>query len=389
MPVVSRDHRVYRLKLRAGLTYSDGRPVRASDFKFAVERLFRIDSPGVGFFSNIVGAERFAKKRSGGISGIVADDAKRTIAIRLAKPQGDFENILALPFAALVPAGTPAKDQSTHAIPATGPYVISSYTPSRGFTLTRNPNFHPLPTVAATNPDTISVRLIQDTGIALQQTINGQADYDFDFIPVDRLGVVQNKYGDRLKIYTPANTWYFFMNTRTPPFDKLAVRQAVNYAIDRRALVRLVGGLARPTENVLPPTYPQYRKHTLYPHDLAKARALVVQAGATGAAVTVWTDTNPEFKQTGAYLTDVLGKLGFKVKLKVLDANVYFQTIGNQATRAQIGISSWYQDYPHPLDWFDVLLNGQRITPTHNNNLSNANLPAINATVERLNDSRR
>jgi peptide/nickel transport system substrate-binding protein len=100
--------------------------------------------------------------------------------------------------------------------------------------------------------------------------------------------------------------------------------------------------------------------------------------------VTVWTDTNPEFKQTGAYLTDVLGKLGFKVKLKVLDANVYFQTIGNQATRAQIGISSWYQDYPHPLDWFDVLLNGQRITPTHNNNLSNANLPAINATIERL-----
>src|SRR6185312_304025 len=116
----------------------------------------------------------------------------------------------------------------------------------------------------------------------------------------------------------------------------------------------------------------------------AKALALVRQADATGAAVTVWTTANPEFKQTGAYLSDVLGKLGFKVTLKVLDPNVYFQTIGNQASKAQIGISSWYQDYPHPLDWFDVLLNGRRITPTHNNNLSNANEPAINATIERL-----
>ena len=59
-----------------------------------------------------------------------------------------------------------------------------------------------------------------------------------------------------------------------PPFDKLAVRQAVNYAIDRNALVRLYGGLATPTENILPPTYPQYKKTRMYPHDLAKAKQL-------------------------------------------------------------------------------------------------------------------
>ena len=76
---------------------------------------------------------------------------------------------------------------------------------------------------------------------------------------------MQQKYGDQLKIYTPANTYYYFMNNRTPPFDKLAVRQAVNYAIDRNALVRLYGGLATPTENMLPPTYPQYKKHSMYP----------------------------------------------------------------------------------------------------------------------------
>jgi peptide/nickel transport system substrate-binding protein len=387
MPVVSEDGRTYGLTLRPGLTYSNGIAVKASDFKYTIERLFRINSPGIGFFSNIVGAAKFAKTRRGGISGIVTDDATRRITIHLAKPQGDFANILAMIFAAPVPAGTPAKDASAHPIPSTGPYVISSYTPSRGFTLVRNPHFRPLPHFAATNPDKITVRLIQDGSIALQQTINGQADYDFNTIPVERLGTVQARYGSRLKVYTPANTWYFFLNTRTPPFEKLAVRKAVNYAIDRRALVRLVGGLAKPTENVLPPTYPQFKKHTLYPHNLAKARALVQRAGATGAHVTVWTEANPafpEFKMSGEYLTDVLGKIGLNATLKALDPNVYFQTIGNQTTKAQIGITSWYQDYPHPLDWFDVLLNGERITPTHNNNNSNANVPGINKTIDRL-----
>jgi peptide/nickel transport system substrate-binding protein len=384
LPLISHDGRTYTLALRPGLTYSNGNPVKASDFKYAIERLFRVDSQGVGFFSNIVGAARFAKTRTGAISGIVADDATRKISIRLTRPRADFEYILAMTFAAPVPTGTPATDQSTHPIPATGPYVISSYRPNRSYTLTRNPHFQPLPGVPATNPDTISVRLIKDPGIALQQVINGRADYDFNAVPIERLGPVQRKYGSRLKIYTPADTWYVFMNTRTPPFDKLAVRQAVNYGIDRHAFVDLVGGLGKPTENILPPTYPQFRKHTLYPHDVAKARALVQRAGEAGAAVTVWTTNIFEFKPFGADLADVLGKIGLKPTLKVLDSSVYFQTIGTQATRAQIGISSWYQDYPHPLDWFDTLLNGERITPTHNNNLSNANVGAINATIDRL-----
>ena len=125
----------------------------------------------------------------------------------------------------------------------------------------------------ATNPDKITVKIVADDSAALQQVINGEGDYDFHPIPVDRLADVQQKYGDQLKIYTPANTYYYFMNNREAPFDKLAVRQAVNYAIDRNALVRLYGGLATPTENILPPTYPQYKKHNMYPLNVAKAKA--------------------------------------------------------------------------------------------------------------------
>jgi peptide/nickel transport system substrate-binding protein len=176
------------------------------------------------------------------------------------------------------------------------------------------------------------------------------------------------------------------MNTRLAPFDKLKVRQAVNYAIDRKHLVQIYRGLATPTENVLPPSYPQYKKLDLYPYSLAKAKQLIRQAGATAAPVTVWTSDN-EFArapEAGAYLESVLNSIGLKAKLNKLNAATYWTTIGNQKTKAQIGFADSYQDYPHPLDWFDPLLNGNRITPLYNGNYANFDDPAVNAKIAAL-----
>ena len=138
----------------------------------------------------------------------------------------------------------------------------------------------------------MTIDIIGDPGVALTRTLNGSDDYDFQQPPTDRLAELQAKYADQIKVYTPANTYYYFMNNRVAPFDNVKVRQAVNYAINREALVRIYGGLATPTENVLPPTYPQYKKLNLYPYNLAKAKQLIKDAGATGATVTVWTSNN-------------------------------------------------------------------------------------------------
>jgi peptide/nickel transport system substrate-binding protein len=384
LPTVTNGGKTYKLKLRSGLKYSDGKPVKASDFKYAIKRLFQIDSPGVGFFTNIVGADQFSKTKKGDISGIVTNDQTGDISVTLTAPQGDFQNILATTFAALVPAGTPPKDQSTHPIPSTGPYMIQSYQPNKQFVVVRNPQYKHIDGLPDGNPDKIVFKIVEDDAAALQQVINGQGDWDFHPIPTDRLASVQQKYGDRLKIYTPANTYYFFMNTRVKPFTDLKVRQAVNYAIDRQALVRIYGGLATPTQNVLPPTYPQYKKISMYAHDVAKAKQLVQQSGMAGMKVTVWGSNRATSKAPVEYYTDVLNKIGFKATPKIIDASIYWTTIGNQATKAQTGFADWFQDYPHPLDWFDVLLNGTRITQTHNNNYSNANVAAINKKINEL-----
>ena len=389
MPTVSADGKTYTLTLRKGLTYSDGTAIKASDFAATIERDYKIDSPGVGFFGNIVGADSFSKTKKGHISGITTDDATGKITIKLNAPQGDFNYILATEFAAPVPASSPQKDTSTNPVPATGPYMISSYKPNKSVLVVRNPKFDASAfggNVPSGNPDKMTIDIIGDPGVALTRTLNGTDDYDFQQPPADRLAELQAKNADQIKVYTPANTYYYFMNNRVAPFDNVKVRQAVNFAINREALVRIYGGLATPTENVLPPTYPQYKKLNLYPYNLAKAKQLIKDAGATGADVTVWTSNNTSRNapQAGAYLQDVLKSIGLNAKLKQINAAVYWTTVGNQSTKAQIGFADWYQDYPHPLDWFDVLLNGDRITDTHNNNYSNFDDSAVNAKIADL-----
>ena len=389
MPEISADGKNYKFTLRENLKYSNGKPVKASDFKYTIERAFKVDSPGVGFFEQIKGvggAGGYAETKKGHISGIITNDANRTIEIQLDEPRGDFLYILALEFAHVVPTGTPASDQSTNPIPATGPYMIKSYTPSRSAELVRNPNYNDqIPTMPKGNPDRVLVTIVSDPVAAYQRVVNGQADYDFQTVPNDRLPEAQSKYKDQLKIFTNANTYYYALNNKLPPFNNIDARRAVNYAIDREAIISGVyGGLGKPTQNFLPPGYPQYKKINEYTFDLDRAKQLVQKSGTAGQTVDVYGPASGQSRQATEYLAGQLEKIGYKPRLKLLGDQVYFQTIGAQKTKAQAMFTDWYQDYPHPLDWFDVLLNGNRITETHNNNPGNVDVPQVNAEIEAL-----
>jgi peptide/nickel transport system substrate-binding protein len=388
-PTISADGKDYKFTLRKNLKYSNGAAVKASDFRYAIERDFKMDSPGVGFYSDIAGvsgSNGYATTKKGHISGIIPDDAKGTIEIKLTQPRADFLYILALEFSNFVPSGTPATDQSTHPIPATGPYTLRSYTPSRSFTIVRNPHYNnQIPTMPSGNPDKIVGKIITDPVASYQQVVSGQADYDFNQVPNDRLQEAQTKYKDQLRIYTNANTYYFALNNAIPPFNNIKARKAVQMAIDPNAIISgIYGGLGRPTQNFLPPGYPQYQKISAWSFDLAKAKQLVQQSGTSGQSVDVYGTNDDPTKSTTEYLANQLTKIGYKSKLHLLGAQVYFQTIGNQATKAQAMFTNWYQDYPHPLDWFDVLLNGQRITKTHNNNVGNVNVPSVDKEIDAL-----
>jgi peptide/nickel transport system substrate-binding protein len=389
MPTISADGKNYKFTLRDGLKYSNGNAVKASDFRCTIERDFKMDSPGVGFYSDITGvsgSSGYAETKKGHISGIITNDANRTVEIKLDSPRGDFLYILAMEFSHFVPCGTPASDQSTHPIPATGPYMVQSYRPNRSITMVRNPNYNDqIPTMPTGNPDKVEATIITDPVAAYQRVISGQADYDYQPVPTDRLPEAQSKYKEQLRIYTNANTYYYAINNRIPPFNNIQARKAAQMAIDPQAIISgIYGGLGRPTENFLPPGYPQYKKIDAWSFDLAKAKQLVQQSGTAGQTVDVYGPNEDPSKSTTEYLANQLTKIGYKTKLHLLEHSVYFQTIGAQKTRAQAMFTDWYQDYPHPLDWFDVLLNGDRITETHNNNPGNVNVPSVNKEIDAL-----
>jgi peptide/nickel transport system substrate-binding protein len=383
LPKISGNGRVYTFTLRKGLRYSNGRAFKASDFKFAIKREFLSTGQGVGFYTAIVGATKFSKTLKGDIPGIAVNNAKRKVIIRLTKPRGDFLTILALVFAAPVPAGTPNAIQNGN-IPTLGPYRITNYTPNAGFKMVRNKFFKPTKYIPRGNPNVVDVKLIGDANAATQRVISGQADYSNGAIPPDRIANAKSR--GILQLRPSANTYYFWMNIKEAPFNKLKVRQAVNYAIDRGAMQRIVwGGLGRPTQNVLPPTYPSYRKLKLFSHNVSKAKQLITQAGAKGAKVTVWARQVSDSVDAATYYTSVLNNIGLNASLNTLPRSTYYTTIGNVNTHAQTGWARWLEDYPHPSDWFDVLLNGNRITDTDNNNYAWYSNKKTNAEIESLN----
>ena len=385
MPDISNGGRVYQFRLRKGLRYSNGKPVQAGDFAYAIRRLYLLDSVGAPLFDDIVGASAAAARR-GSISVIETDDHARTVTVRLKVPSATFINALASLFAAPVPRSTPAHDQTLKPIPATGPYKISQVSWPRQFTLTRNGYFEPSESVPTANPDRIVVRVAAGGRAALEQLEAGGADFADLPIAAAALEPAKRKGRIQLRSYTAASTYYFFMNTTTRPFTDVRVRRAVNFALDRSRLVELFGGKAVPTENILPPIYPSYRRHDLYPYDLAKAKALVRQAGATGARVTVFAPTQPiQARAAVLYLGRQLAAIGLKPRPpKLLPPAQYWAAVGNKSTRAQIGYGVWTQSSPNPVTWLEPLLDGGTSGGIANTNYSFADSPALNAGISRL-----
>ncbi|WP_431234787.1 ABC transporter substrate-binding protein [Mycolicibacterium psychrotolerans] len=392
MPQISPDGKTYKLTLRPNMKYSDGSPIKASDFTYAVKRLFKADSGGSVFYEGIVGAKDFADSKADTISGITTDDNSGDITIQLDKPNGTFNSVLALMFAAPIPPTTTLdKDVTNNPPPASGPFVITKVDAPNTLTMERNPQFKTVKDagaseVADAQVDKITVTQNKNNSSQVTGVEQNQIDFMTDPPDADRLPEVKAKYGSRFRLENSINTYYFWMNTQKAPFNDLKVRQAINYAIDPEALNRVFGGRLHPTQQILPPGMPGYEEYKLYPGpNLDKAKQLLAEANPTDKDITVWTDDEPDRKRIGEYYHDLLTQLGFNAQLKVIAGDVYFTTIGNTSTPdLDTGFADWFQDFPHPDDFFRPLLNGANILPTNSNNFSQVNLPELDAKQNDL-----
>ena len=391
LPEITNGGRTYTLTLRKGLEYSDGTPVRASDFARSIERLFKINSPGSPFYEGIVGAEKFAKTKTGSITGIKTNDKTGEIVIDLVKPRGTFSNELGMLFAAVLPSGTPAKNITADPAPATGPYVIVKSEPGRGWSYTRNPawtrtNGDLMPDLSAGHFDKIEIKVVNNDSTQVNEIERDKTDWMQPPPPADLYAKVKDNYeGTQFRVEHPINIYYFWMNTTRPPFDDVKVRQAINYAVNTAALERIYAGALAANHQILPEGMPGHEEFDLYPHNMAKAKELLAQANPSDREITVWTDNESPNNEAGAYYHGVLKELGFDATLKTINAEVYFSLIGNASTPdLDTGWVNWYEDYPNPNDFFQPLLSGESIAPIYNTNLSHMDDPKLNAKVAKL-----
>ncbi len=391
MPKISNGGKTYELTLHKGLKYSDGTPVKASDFKSSIERLFKINSPGFFFYESIVGAEEFAATKQGGIPGIETDDKTGKITIELTAPRGTFTNELGMLFAAVLPAGTPAKNLTSDPPPATGPYAIVNSEPGRGWSYERNPywaknNGSKIDAVGDGHFDKIEISVVRNDATQVNEIENDKTMWMQTLVPADQRQKIIDKYeGTQFRVDRPINVYYYWMNNEKAPFDDVKVRQAVNYAIDSAALERIYAGSLSATHQILPEGMPGHEEINLYPHNMSKAKQLFKEANPADKDITVWTDDESPNNDAGAYLQDVLSKLGFNAKLKTINADNYFTLIGNESTPdLDIGWSDWFEDYPNPNNFFQPLLAGESIAPTNNTNFSRTDIPELNEKINRL-----
>jgi peptide/nickel transport system substrate-binding protein len=383
IPKPTDNGKTWTFTLRSGIKFSNGNTVTGKDVKATFERLFKIgNSPNAGSWYNvIVGGDACVKtpKTCDLSKGIVVNGD--TITFHLTRGDPEFLDKLSVPFAYILPADTPTKNLN---IPpaGTGPYKWVQYSPQKQMKIVRNPYFKEWSKDA--QPDGLPDSIVQKFGLSVEaevtQVENGQADWiaNADSIPSDRLPELSSKYASQVHINPLTAVYYFAFNVRVPPFNNLKARQAVNYATDRNALIKLYGGtnVAVPTCQVLPPNFPGYKPYCPYTinpgsgkwtgPDMAKAKKLVEESGTKGAAVKVNSDTTEVDKAYGLYFIGLLNKLGYKASPQFLSNDIQYPYIQNSKNKVQFAYSSWFQDYPAASDFLNILLGCGSFHPNSN-----------------------
>ena len=385
LPKVTNGGKTYTFTLRKGIKFANGQTVTVNDVKATFIRLFKVSNPNSGSWYNAItgGDACVATPATCTLSGLVVNAATNTVTFNLAKVDPEFIDQLAVPFAAILPAGTPTKDEGSTPVPGTGAYTFQSYNPNSSLVMVRNPYFKVWN--AKAQPQGYPNKIVENFGSTVESEVtaveNGQADWVFDPLPADRLGEISTKYASQLQVHQLTADWYVPMNTNIAPFNNLKARQAVNYAINKNNIVKLYGGsrLANTTCTILPKGFPGHTNFCGYTKgggskyngpDIAKAKALVAASGTKGAVVKLVATNDAVNASVAQYIVSVLNQIGYKASVVLQSANIQFNYIQNTNNKVQISLTQWYQDYPAPSDFINILLGCSTFHPGSDNSIN-------------------
>jgi len=358
---VSDDGLVYTFKLRQGVKFHNGRELVASDIKYSIERAVnpKTQSPGQGFFWQIKGYDDMVSNGAGELSGITTPD-DYTVVFELSQPDATFLQIVAINFSFAVPREEIEKygeDFGRNPI-GTGAYRMTDWTLGQRVVFERNRDYF-----RAGSPylDKIIFEVGQDPQVALLRLKRGEVDVLGDPIPSANFLTEKNDPANKGLIVKGdlLHTGYITMNVTEPPFDSKLVRQAVNMAIDKERIVRIINGRGVIANQPLPPAMPGYDpNYKGYAFDPAKAREMLAEAGYPDGFETelyvMNTDPNPRIAQA---VQQDLAAIGIKASIKSLAQSTVIAA-GGEGTAPMLwsGGMAWIADYPDPSNFYGPIL---------------------------------
>lgn len=366
MPTISKNGRYYTFHLRHNVHFAPPvkRLVMASDFKYSIERALSPQTAGSmfesPFWSSLAGTASFWHRKAAHVSGIKVL-GNYTIQFHLTAPDVPFLNVLAMPFADVVPhewvkkVGNKgfAKDPV-----GTGPYRLKYWRQNENMLLVKNPTyFHKgLPHIPRVHID-----FGVNGDLQVERAEKGQLDLPGDFVSnSDYLKILSSSYKGQLVTAPDVAIRYLAMNMKMKPFKgKLALRQAINMAVNKPYVMRLLNQRGTVMNGILPPTMPGANKRfTYYKYNLAEAKKLLKKAGYRPGQLTIplmYDDSNSDYTTVVTAVQADLKSIGINVTPRPVSDDTYYALIYTPGKSA-FTLGVWGEDYPDPSDFFDPIL---------------------------------
>ena len=344
---ITNDGKTFTFKLRSGVKFHNGREVTAEDVKYSIDRVRdpATQSPGAGFF--------------GSLDTITVVDPT-TIKFDLSRPDATFLHVMAINFAHVVPKEAVDEfgaDFGHHPV-GSGAYKMAEWTLGQRLVIEKNADYWKTDTPIL---DKVTFEFGQEPTVALLRLQKEEVDVLGDGIPPAQFLEVKNdaQYAGQIVEGGQLHTGYVTMNVKTKPFDDVRVRQAVNMAINKDRIVRIINNRAVSANQPLPPSMPGYAtEYKGYAYDVEAAKKLMADAGlADGFTTELYaynTDPNPRIAQA---IQQDLAAIGIKAELKSLAQATVIEAGGNgTAPMIWSGGMAWIADFPDASNFYGPIL---------------------------------
>ena len=393
-PTITNNGKLYTFTIRPGFKFSTGQAVTAKSFADALNRDAnpKLQSPAQPFMDVISGATAMIDGKASSISGVKAVGNKLTIA--LDKPSPDLLSRLAMPFfSAINPQLAASLDPNGVDAPAgCGPYYVAARTANKSITLKRNTFYKGN---RPHNVNEIDYKIGNTLDVIQQNVDSGSTDYAAQGLNPQSWAPLAAKYGvnkGRVWIKPYLGIRYLAMNNDRPLIKgNLALRQAVNWAIDRRALINQGGfGSGDRLVQILPPGMAGYRAcktgpAPCYPINVTAASVKKAQAlakGHTGDGKAVLYTSNRGAAPLQAQIFQFnLKQIGLDVDVQQFARAVQIEKEGTRGAPFDFTTEGWIADYADPFDFINVLLSGDSLHASNNNNIAYFNDPKYNKAM--------